>query len=87
MSRFPATHYGPETFALMGRAYDDAWREAQIMIKVLGPVADQEKIRSLLANGIIVAAAGERDPERLKLLALHEISTRDLLARAPQASS
>lgn len=62
--------FDSETAALMGRALDEAWSE-------IGPAAsmrlgfDQAAIRKALAGRVLVAVQlGQRDPERLKLIAL-----------------
>ena len=69
---FPATSYDPETLRLLAGAFEDAWRSTQEMLgkKPL----DETGIRSYLAKRIMRAAdRGERDPRRLKLIALGAI--------------
>ena len=66
---FPASFYDPETLNVLTRAFDEAWTDIQTMIgsKPLNASA----FRSTLAKRIMAAAArGERDPKRLKLIAL-----------------
>ena len=65
---FSDAPYDPETVAILGRVFSAAWHE----IKEAGAVpSDQESARADLARRILAAAAdGERDPERLKRLAL-----------------
>ena len=60
--------YDPEAMAVLGRVFSAAWHE----IQEAGAVPpDQEAARAELARRILAAAAdGERDPERLKRLAL-----------------
>ena len=60
--------YDPEAMAVLGRAFSAAWQE----IRDAGAIpSDQETARAELARRILAAAAdGERDPERLKRLAL-----------------
>lgn len=69
---FPATSYDPDTLSLLGRVFEEAWMDTKAMI---GPrPLDPESIRSGLAKRIMEAAeSGERDPKRLKLLALRAI--------------
>jgi hypothetical protein len=67
------TAFDPETLALMGRALDAAWAEVESRTAVR---ADPEKtgIRRALALRIMAAArAGQRDPERLREVALHVV--------------
>jgi hypothetical protein len=64
-----STSYDPQTLDVLTRAFDDAWVDVQGMLgqRLLDPIA----LRSLLAKRILAAAdAGERDPRRLKLLAM-----------------
>jgi hypothetical protein len=71
---FQGTSYDPETLRVLLRAYDEAWTDIQGM---LGPTPlDAAALRSSLAKRITAAAdKGERDPRRLKLLALCAIDT------------
>jgi hypothetical protein len=69
--RFPNSTYDPETVALMGRAYDDAAKAAQILGLGIG---FSEAVQSAMAKRIMAAVSeGERDIERLKLCALSAI--------------
>jgi hypothetical protein len=65
--------FEPEIVAMMGRALDEAWAE----VEARGPVrADPEKsgIRRALALRIMSAVrVGQRDPDRLRDVALHVI--------------
>lgn len=66
------TSYDPETLSVLLRVYDEAWVE---ILGILGakPV-DAATLRSDLAMRIMAAAnSGERDPKRLKLIALRAI--------------
>jgi len=68
----PASSYDPDTLKLLCAALDDAWLASKSILgaSVLDPVS----LRSELAKRIIAAAnAGERDPARLKLIALNAI--------------
>jgi hypothetical protein len=65
---FPATSYDPETLNMLIRVFDEAW--AAMRADLVKPF-DANALRSALAKRIIVAAdKGERDPARLKLIAL-----------------
>jgi hypothetical protein len=69
---FPATSYDPETLRLLTRAFDDAWLSTQEMLGK-NPL-NETGIRTYLAKRIMRAAdSGERDPRRLKLIALGAI--------------
>jgi hypothetical protein len=60
------------TRSLATQAFDAAWGEIQSML-VVEPL-DPGGLRSLLASRILKALkAGERDPERLRLLALRAV--------------
>jgi hypothetical protein len=66
------TSYDPETLSVLLRVYDEAWIE---ILGMLGakPV-DAAALRSALAARIMAAAnSGERDPKRLKLIALRAV--------------
>lgn len=70
---FPASSYDPETLGVMSRVFDEVWKDVQGMIGVrpLNPDA----VRSVLARRILAAAAeDERDPKRLKLIAMGVIA-------------
>ena len=61
--------FDSETKALMTRALDESWRELQAML-IVDPL-DADALRAKLASRISSAARnGERDPQRLKLIAL-----------------
>jgi hypothetical protein len=61
--------YDPETLGLLTRVFDEAWVDVQAMV---GPEPlNPNGLRAHLAKRIMAAAAtGERDPRRLKLIAL-----------------
>ena len=70
---FPAsTSYDPQTLDVLRCAFDEAWLDVQ---RMLGQrLLDPNCLRALLARRIIAAAdTGERDPRRLKLLAMGAI--------------
>ena len=63
--------FDSETVALMGRICDAAWAELQ---KRIGPCGDPINVHTLMALRVIQAVAdGERNPERLKAIALRAI--------------
>ena len=70
---FPKDCYDPETLGLMTKAFDAAWEEAEYALvnEDLTPTG----LRRLMAVRIMAAVHdGERDPERLKELALEAIA-------------
>ena len=67
------TAFDPETVAIMGRALDEAWAEFEARS---GVRVEPEKtgIRRALALRIMAAVrVGQRDPERLRDVALHVV--------------
>jgi hypothetical protein len=71
--QLPPNSFDPDTVALMGRVCDDAWNEAQRWLS-LAPINDPSFLRETLALRIIAAVAhGERDPQKLRLLALQAL--------------
>jgi hypothetical protein len=69
---FPVASYDPETLRILTGAFEDAWRSIQEMLgkKPL----DETGPRSQLARRITPAVdTGERDPRRLKLIAVGAI--------------
>ena len=74
---FSGTSYDFDTLALLTRAFDEAWHEIQLM-SPNSSEADLPITRKMMALRIMQAAnKGERDLERLKLLALQAIAGRD----------
>jgi hypothetical protein len=58
-----------ETTTLMTRVLEDAWRDLRVML-IVEPL-DAEAMRGTLAGRIAAAARnGERDPSKLKRIAL-----------------
>jgi hypothetical protein len=71
--QLPREAFDPDTVALMGRVCDDAWNDAQRWLS-LGPMGDPSSLRETLALRVIAAVAhGERDPQKLRLLALQAL--------------
>lgn len=65
--------FDSETLSIMGRALEEAWSEIESRSFVR---ADPEKagIRRALALRILAAVrVGQRDPERLRMVALHVV--------------
>jgi len=65
--------FEPELVAIMGRALDEAWSEVESRSLVR---AEPEKagIKRALALRIMAAVrVGQRDPERLRMVALHVV--------------
>jgi hypothetical protein len=59
----------PETLRVLIHAFDEAWRDIRAMLGA--EPLDPDGMRSALAKRIMAAAnEGERDPKRLKLIAL-----------------
>jgi hypothetical protein len=70
---FPNDCYDPETLALMTNAFETAWKEAGFTLAMRD--VDPTAIRTLMAVRILEAVrGGERDPDRLKELALEAIA-------------
>ena len=70
---FPKDCYGPETLGLMTQAFDAAWEEAEYALA--SNTFDPTGLRRLMALKIMAAVRdGERDPERLKKLALEVVA-------------
>jgi hypothetical protein len=69
--QFPPELYDSDAVALMGRVCDAAWQELQVRLNTR---SDFTHARDLMAMRILGAVAqGERDPERLKAIALRAI--------------
>jgi len=69
----PDSAFDPETLAIMRRALDAAWREIESHSTVRGE-PEKAGIRRALALRIMAAArVGQRDPERLRAVAVHVV--------------
>ena len=76
--RLPKPNFNHETVAIMGRACDTAWYELQETV-FFPSQADAGEVRNLLALRVIAAVSdGERDPERLKSIALRSVALKAL---------
>jgi hypothetical protein len=73
---FGGASYDPETLDLMTGAFNAACEELRL---AKGAEASAESVRTTMALRIMAAvAAGEREPGRLKLLALHAVDGRPI---------
>ncbi len=73
--QFPAAAYEPELLKLMSRAYDDACRDDALK----GDDGPYDAEETMIALRIMTAVqAGERDVDRLRLLALQAIDGRKI---------
>jgi hypothetical protein len=70
--QIPQSNFDAETISLMGRICDEAW---QMLHRPTFAAPDGEvQLRSMIANRILSAVAlGERNPARLKAIALEHI--------------
>ena len=67
----PFSAYDEPTSRLLYAAYNAAWRELEATSH---PWATHAATKARLTRGLLAAtAAGERDPEKLKLAAIHGI--------------
>ena len=70
---FNSASFDPATLRLLSLAFDEAWIQTQFVLG--GKPLDPTSVRTELAKRIIAAAnAGERDPVRLKLIALRALN-------------
>jgi hypothetical protein len=71
--QLPPHSFDAETVALMGSVVDEAWEEAQSRLS-LPTAADPSELRNLVAVRVMAAVAiGQKDPERLKAIALEAL--------------
>lgn len=69
----PHSSFDPETLTIMGRALDAAWSELESRSVVRGE-PEKAGIKRALALRILAAVrVGQRDPERLRQVALHVV--------------
>ena len=70
---FPKHDYDPKTLDLMRSAFDAAWEEIEYALA--GSKLNPSKLRTAMVARIMLAVKdGERDPERLKELAIETIA-------------
>ena len=71
--------FDPETVLLLGQVYDPAWRELEAARSVRPSKRARTKASATLTRHLMAAAhVGERDPEKLKLLALQAMGLKVL---------
>jgi hypothetical protein len=74
---FSRASYDAQTVALLTRAFEGAWREVQLSHPGC-TAGDLTTTRKMMALRIMTAAKeGERDPERLTLVALRAVDGRN----------
>jgi hypothetical protein len=64
------SNFDCETVALMGRVCDDAWRDLQATMFFPLPSDAEETLHRIAARIMAAVAEGERDPTRLKAIAM-----------------
>lgn len=65
--------FDPETLSIMGQAFEAAWSEVEARSSVRGE-PEKAGIKRALALRIMAAVrVGQRDPERLRAVALHVV--------------
>jgi hypothetical protein len=70
--------YDPETLSLLERAFKEAWSEIQVATPETLRNASMDTTRKMMALRIMAAAnGGERNPERLKAVAIQAVDGRD----------
>jgi len=75
---FSDTSFDPETLSLLERAFKEAWSEIQIAAPAATANGSMETTRKMMALRIMAAAnAGERNPDRLKAMAIQAVDGRD----------
>ena len=80
--QLPSQAFDPDDVAMMGRICDEALSEAQRRLS-LPLIVDQSDLRSLVAARIMAAVVvGQRDPERLKAIALDALDAKSGFAIA-----
>jgi hypothetical protein len=68
----PPGEFGPDAVSLMGRTCDEAWE--QLLSTIYIPLPDVPDVRNGMAMRVIAAvSAGERDPARLRAIALDAV--------------
>lgn len=69
----PGNHFDPDTVSLMGRVCDEAWLELQNKV-YLATSHDAGDVRIAVASRVLHAVTrGERNPARLRSIALEAI--------------
>ena len=68
-----SSNFDSDSVALMGCVCDEAWREVQATVAFPTPMDSDHFLRELAIRVMAAVAAGERDPGRLKAIALDGI--------------
>ena len=63
-------NFDSETVALMGRVCDEAWRDLQVTTYYPSPSDSADVLQRMAIRVMAAVAGGERDPARLKALAM-----------------
>ena len=71
--QLPQANYDHESVALMGRVCDEAWREVQVTTFFPSTKDASEVVRQLATSVMVAVASGERNPQRLKAIALEAV--------------
>jgi hypothetical protein len=66
----PPSNFDPDSVALMGRVCEEAWRQTQATIFFPLPEDSDAFLRQMAARVMAAVSMGERDPVRLKALAM-----------------
>ena len=76
VSPFGKDGFDPETLAIMTKAFDAAWEEVGFSLAMRD--VDPTAVRTMMSVRIMAAVRnGERDPERLKELALQAVAGKE----------
>ena len=74
--QLPSLSFDPDTVTLVGRVCDEAWEEARSRLGLPAGM-DARGLRDFVAVRLMAAVAvGQRDPERLKAIALDALAAR-----------
>jgi len=65
--------YSPETLSVLYAALDAAWIDLQAALQTPLSSVAQANAKMVIAKNLLAADADERDPDRLKIRALHGI--------------
>lgn len=64
------SNFDPDSVALMGRVCDEVWCEMQATIFLPLPAHSDALLRQMAARVMAAVSMGERDPVRLKAIAM-----------------
>jgi hypothetical protein len=69
----PFRKYDPKTMKLLDAVFDKAWAELTVKREATVSISDAAKMKMAVTNRLLAAAdRGERDPDRLRRIALDE---------------